>query len=286
MKLSEIYNSSETKISFEIFPPKGENYEAKLEELKIELIKLKEINPALISITYGACGSNRNSTIEIAKMVKEKIGVIPMQHLTCICSSLQFIQEYIKEIEDMGLENVLALKGDEPKDNLVCYKDFLYANELVEYIKKHSALEVAVAGYPEKHPSAPSLEDDIKRLKTKVDTGAVCIFNQMCFDNNNFLKYRDLCTASGITKPQIAGIFPITNYKQIKRITSMCNAQIPKKLVENLEKYKDNQEDIIKYGIDFASEQCAELMQEGVAGLHFYTLNKAEATLKILENIR
>ena len=285
MKLSEIYNSGETKISFEIFPPKSENYEEKLKELEQELIRLKQVNPALISITYGACGSNRNSTIEIAKMIKEKIGIIPMQHLTCICSSLQFIQDYIKEIEDMGLENVLALKGDEPKDNLVCYKDFLYANELVKYIKKHSSLEVAVAGYPEKHPSAPSLDEDIKRLKAKVDTGAVCIFNQMCFDNTNFLKYRDKCTASGITKPQIAGIFPITNYKQIKRITTMCEAQMPKKLVENLEKYKDNQEDITKYGIDFASEQCAELIQEGVAGLHFYTLNKASATLKILENI-
>ncbi len=286
MKLSEIYNSSDVKISFEIFPPKGENINTKLEELECELKKLKEAQPALISITYGACGSNRNSTIEIAKMVKEKIGVIPMQHLTCICSSLQFIQEYIKEIENMGLENVLALKGDEPKDNLVCYKDFLYANELVEYLKKHSTLEVAVAGYPEKHPTAPSLTEDIKRLKAKVDAGGVCIFNQMCFDNKNFLKYRDMCEAIGISKPQIAGIFPITNYKQIKRITSMCEAQMPKKLIENLEKYKDNQEDIIKYGIDFASEQCAELMSEGISGLHFYTLNKADATLRILENIR
>ncbi len=285
MKLSEIYNSNKTKISFEIFPPKGENYEAKLEELKGELKALKELEPSLISITYGACGTNRSSTIEIAKIAKEEIGIIPMQHLTCVCSSYQFIQDYIKEIEDMGLENVLALKGDEPKDNLLCHKDFAHANELVEYIKKHSSLEVAVAGYPEKHPLAKSLEEDIKRLKTKVDMGASCIFNQMCFDNGNFLKYRDKCEALGILKPQIAGIIPITNYKQIKRITEMCEAQMPKILVENLEKYKDNPSDIIKYGIDFACEQCAELIEEGVAGLHFYTLNKASSTVKILKSI-
>lgn len=285
MKLSEIYNSNKTKISFEIFPPKGENQKEKLEELKAELKKLKEANPALISITYGACGANRNSTIEIAKMIKEEIGAIPMQHLTCVCSSYQFIQDYLKEIEDLGLKNVLALRGDEPKDNTVCHRDFNFAYELVEYIKKYSALEIAVAGYPEKHPLAKNLEDDIKSLKAKVDAGAACIFNQMCFDNDNFLSYRDKCEAMGVSKPQIAGIIPITNYKQIKRITEMCEAQMPKKLVENLEKYKNNPEDIIKYGIDFASEQCANLIEEGVSGLHFYTLNKASSTVKILKNI-
>lgn len=286
MKLSEIYNSDKTKISFEIFPPKSENYKEKLEELKNELKELKQANPALISITYGACGSNRNSTIEIAKIIKDEIGIIPMQHLTCVCSKRKFIQDYIQEIESMGLENVLALRGDEPKDNTVCHRDFLHADELVKYIKENSNLEVAVAGYPEKHPLAPSLDDDIKRLKNKVDMSASCIFNQMCFENKNFLKYRDKCEAYGILKPQIAGIIPITNYKQIKRITEMCEAQMPKRLVENLEKYKNNPEDIVKYGIDFASEQCASLIEEGVAGLHFYTLNKSSSTIKIIKNIQ
>ena len=284
MRLKDIYNSDKTQISFEVFPPKGDDKAQKIDNLISELNVLKKHNPALISITYGACGTNRESTIEIAKRIKNEVGVIPMQHFTCICSQKQYIHDYLKEIESMGLENILALKGDEPKDNLVCYKDFAYANELVQFIRENSSLDIAVAGYPEKHPTAPSLDDDIKNLKRKCDAGASVIFTQMFFENDNFFKYQDKVRKIGVNLPIVAGIFPISDYKQITKIAEMSGAYLPKMLTK-LEKYQNSKEDTMKFSIEYSINQCQELIENGVSGLHFYTLNKSYMTSEIIENL-
>ena len=285
MRLKDIYNSNKTQISFEIFPPKGEDKAQKIDNLISELKVLKKYNPALISITYGACGTNRESTIEIAKRIKSEVGVIPMQHFTCICSQKQYIQDYLNEIEEMGLENILALKGDEPKDNLVCYRDFQYANELVEFIREKSNLDIAVAGYPEKHPSAESLDEDIKNLKKKCDAGASVIFTQMFFENDNFYKYCDKVRKIGINLPIVAGIFPISDYKQIRKIAEMSGAYLPPKMLEKLEKYQNSKEDTMKFSIEYSINQCQELVENGASGLHFYTLNKSYMTGEIIKNL-
>lgn len=287
MKLSEIYTKKTKKppISFEIFPPKGKNSEEKIQTLINEMAKLKEFNPALISITYGAGGANRECTIDIAKKVKGELEINPMQHFTCICSSKNYIGNYLNEIEAIGIENILALKGDEPKDNSVCYQDFKFANELVEFIKKNSNLEIAVAGYPEKHQTAPSLDDDIKHLKKKIEVGGGTIFTQLFFDNEKFYSYCNKLHAFKIETPVVAGILPVTSFGQLNKMVEMCNVKLPKNMLEKFEKFKNNEEDFIKMGVEFATIQCEKLIEFGISGIHFYTLNKAHSTKKVIQNL-
>jgi len=328
LKLGEIYRPvGETlhpPISYEIFPPKSGNYDNLIEELRT----LKEFNPAanaisspapaanalcedpalygsspclqagaisspapaLISITYGAGGGNRSSTLELAKRIQSELELNLMQHFTCVCSTRGFIENYLKEIESLGVKNILALKGDLPKDftdapDALAAQDFAYANELVEFIASNSSLEIAVAGYPEKHPAALTLEDDIANLKRKIDAGGSAIFTQLFFENDNFYKYCELLVAKGIQKPVIAGILPVSNFSQLSKMASMCGVILPVKMVARFEKFKDNEADTIKAGIEFATQQCQKLTEFGVSGLHFYTLNRAEPTRTIIQNL-
>lgn len=278
-------NAKTTPISFEIFPPKGENKQEKIEALIFEMEKLKEHNPSLISITYGAGGGNRECTIDIAKKIKDKLEINPMQHFTCICSSREYIRNYLKEIEALGIENILALKGDEPRNNEVCYQDFKYANELVDFIRQNSNLEIGVAGYPEKHPESLTLDDDIRNLKRKIQSGGSAIFTQLFFDNEKFYSYCDKIRAIGIDVPVIAGILPVTAFSQLSRMGDMCGVKLPRVMVEKFEKFKNNEDDTIKMGIEFATIQCQKLMEFGVSGLHFYTLNKAHSTNCVIQNL-
>lgn len=292
MNLKEIYSQNKqssdfggqkTVISFEVFPPKiGEAGEQKLvEELKI----LQKFNPALISLTYGAGGTNRNSSLNLIKKIQQEIQTPIMPHFTCVCSSKSDIEQYLKEIEQLGLKNILALRGDEPQEIDVCHLDFRYANELVEFIKSKTDLSIGVAGYPECHNDCASLELDIQNLKKKVVCGADVVYSQLFFDNEKFLKFRDLTQEAGIELPLVAGILPVTSYAQLDRMLEMCKVSLPQKFAQNLEKFKNNPNDIKKIGTEFALEQCQDLIKNEVAGLHFYTLNKACATSQILKNL-
>lgn len=302
MKLGEIYSktnvSKKIPISYEIFPPKvkpGLNEAQatadkvqKIEALIEQLRQLKCFDPALISITYGAGGTNQESTISLAKKILNELEITPMQHFTCICSSKDFIKNYLNEIETFGIKNILALKGDMPQtdgNKTVCYQDFKYANELVDFINQNSDLEIAVAGYPEKHPTAESLDVDIKNLKCKIDAGGVAIFTQLFFDNENFYSYCDKVYSSGIKKPIIPGILPVTSFSQLERMSSMCAVKLPNTVVAKFEKFQNNEQDTIKMGVEFATLQCQKLMEFGVSGLHFYTLNKAHSTREIIQNL-
>ena len=282
MKLSEIYsNKSKLTFSFEVFPPKNGD----TQNLFKELAKMNEQKPALISVTYGAGGSNRNTSLNIVKELKNNLKQPVMPHFTCVCSNKEYIENYIKEIENLGITNILALRGDEPQEIEVCYRDFKSALDLIKYLKKHSELEYAVAAYPEKHPKAKSLNQDIGILLKKQSLGAKVAYTQVFFDNQSFYNFFDICTKKGITLPIIPGIMPIINYNQLKRIVELSGTKINPKVIQFFEKYKNSKEDTIKAGIEFASIQCEKLINFGIKGIHFYTLNKARSSIEVIGNI-
>ena len=277
MKLREIYSTDKTVISFEVFPPKSEP-----EKLLKETAILANHSPAFISLTYGA-GGNENKSFNLLKNIKD-VGINVMPHFTCITSTKQNIEKDIKKLSQLGVENILALRGDIPQDKSLMKHDFHYANELVSFIKEKTNLSVGVAGYPEGHIESPDLKTDIDNLKRKVDAGADAIFTQLFFENGFFFDYVNRVRDAGITIPVIAGIMPVISKKQVHKMTSMANISVPKKLKEALEKYQGNA--LLDFGIEFASEQCRQLIKENVKGLHFYTLNKSYSTDKILNNIK
>ncbi len=274
MNLKEIYSDNKQPvISFEVFPPKDSD-----ENLLSEINILKQYNPAFISLTCGA-GGKENKSFELLKKIKE---VNLMPHFTCISSSKQSVEEGLKEIEAMGIENILALRGDIPQDpELICH-DFNFANELVSFIKERTNLSIGVAGYPEGHIESPDLKTDIENLKRKVAAGADVIFTQLFFDNNKFYDFIERVRNAGIEIPIAAGIMPVISKKQIERMVSMAKITVPQELQNAMQKY-----DCLKdFGIDFAAKQCKDLIKNGVQGLHFFTLNKSYSTTKILNNIK
>lgn len=283
MNLQEIYlnnKNSESQlpiISFEVYP--SETNDKSIEELS----KLKKYNPAIVSVTYRADKNTKSESLEFAKRIKNELGYNIMPHFACINANKEFIKNYIKEIEQENIKNVLALRGDKPTNSQTA--DFKYAYELIEFIKENTNLSIAVAGYPEGHLEAESLEKDIENLKRKIEKGGQVIYTQLFFNNDYFFKYIDLLEKSGINTPVIPGILPITNYKQVDRMVELCGVDVPLKLKERLEKYKNDKNAILQIGIDFTSYQVEELLNNGIKGLHFYTLNKANPTIQIMENI-
>ena len=285
MNLREIYSKSNRPVlSYEVFPPKDDIDASKLEQLFIELSVLKKYNPSLISVTYGAGGSNQNESLEIITRIKDELGVTPMPHFTCVSTNESNIKTYLKTIEQLGIENILALRGDIPADGRICH-DFKYASDLVKYIKNKSSLSVAVAGYPECHKDAASFASDLRYLKEKVTLGADVIYTQLFFDNNHFFSFVDKCRKLNVNIPIIPGILPVTSYNQLEKMTSMCKVDVPVSLVETLEKHSSDKDYMKKYGVEYATCQCQQLLESGVAGLHFYTLNKSFSVNEILSNL-
>ena len=283
MKLKEIYSQGKKPvISYEVFPPKDDADGEKLKNLFEELNKLMVFNPSLISVTYGAGGSNRNESIEIIRRIKQELKIPPMPHFTCVSTSTKNISEYLKTIESFEVKNILALRGDVPNEGNVCH-DFKHADELVQYIKSNTDLSVAVAGYPEGHKECESFEKDLFYLKQKTGKGADVIYTQMFFNNEHYFSFVEKCSNIGITQPVIPGILPVSSYNQLLKMADMCKVEIPQKMKTVLEKYQEDKDYTKKYAIEYAAQQCSELLQNGVKGLHFYTLNKAYAVSEILK---
>jgi len=276
MNLREIY-SNKSVISFEVFP------EENTENLYNTLDVLSKYNPSLISLTYGAGGKNKNFSVDILDYIKNTLEINVMPHFTCICNSREMVESNIKSIEKLGIQNILALRGDIPEDKDVCHFDFKYANELVEFVKSQTNLSVAVAGYPEGHIESADLKSDIYNLKRKIDAGGEVIYTQLFFDNDKFFNFVARVNNFGITTPIVAGIMPILSRRQIDKMTKLANIEVPNVVLDALERY--NTDDLKKFGIDYASKQCQSLLEFGVDGLHFYTLNKHYSTSKILDNI-
>lgn len=288
MELNEIYKEKEVecagsfdricpKISFEVFPPKDDNISNLFEELRI----LKKYNPALVSLTYGASGTSKKFSIDILKSIIDlEFNLMP--HFTCAASTQKEIEDHITAIENLGIENILALRGDIPGGVNPCTMDFEHANELVEFIHHKTTLSIGVAGYPECHSESKNIYEDIENLKRKADAGASVIFTQLFFNNDKFLKYTDLVRKAGINLPIIPGIMPIRNLKQVERMVSITKVEVPKSLKEQLEKFSN---DIKKTGTEFATLQCQQLLDSEAAGLHFFTLNHSDQVSEILDNI-
>lgn len=272
-------------ISFEIFPPKNDSDGSKLDKLISHLKLLNKYNPAFISLTYGAGGTTQNSSINIIERIQKEVGAVVMPHFTCVGSSRAQVKNYLKEIQNFGIKNILALRGDIPEGMEQVHFDFNYANELVSFIKSETSLSIGVAGYPECHIDCDDLGIDLKNLKKKVDAGADAVYTQMFFDNDKFFSFVESARNIGIDVPILPGILPIMNFSQLERMLSMARVSVPQKLMIELEKYKDNPEDVKKVGIEFASFQCKQLIESGTPGLHFFTLNTSSSVNSILDNL-
>ncbi|MCX7634713.1 MAG: methylenetetrahydrofolate reductase, partial [Syntrophales bacterium] len=219
-----------------------------------------------------------DKTIEIADRVKNRYGQNVLAHLTCVGSTRDDIALILDELADRGIENILALRGDPPEGTekfVPVAGGFHYANELVEFIARRGQFCIGVAGYPQKHPEAPSLAADLRNLKRKVDAGADFVITQLFFANDEFYRFRDLALKEGVAVPIIPGVFPLMNYKQFLRIIDLCRPTIPSRLGDKLEKLKDKPQEIEKYGVEFVVTQAEDLLRNEIAGLHIYSMNRS-----------
>ena len=285
MKIKDRLSGKHFSLSFEVFPPVRDG---NIENLYQAIEELSALQPHFISVTYGAGGTTRDKTIEIASKVNNDFGVTALAHLTCVQSTKEDIGSILSTLNENRIENILALRGDPPEGEKAFVKTaggFDHANDLVAFIAEREHFCIGVAGYPEKHIEAPSMEEDLKSLKRKVDAGADFIISQLFFDNDAFYRFRDMAMALKIRVPIIPGIFPLLNYKQILRISSLCGAKIPVRLGEKIEKLKDKPEEIEKYGIEYATRQAALLIENEVPGLHFYSMNKSGPVKRIISDL-
>lgn len=286
MHLAEAYGPGRFGLSFELFPPKSEAADA---ELFQNLPELLAFEPAYLTCTYGAGGSTRAKTLDIVSRVRTQFGCAVASHLTCVGSTVEQLRSYLNEARQRGIENIVALRGDPPRGEATFQAvagGLRYANELVELIRRElPSFGIAVAGYPEKHQEAPSFEVDLRNLLRKVAAGADIVITQLFYDNGDYLRFRDQCLALGIEVPIVPGILPVTNLAQIQRITSLCGARLPVRLTRELEKAGNDAAAQFDAGVEFATGQVQELIDEGVPGLHFYVLNRSSATAQVLRNV-
>lgn len=273
-------------ISFEVFPPKND-FEANSQKLLNELAILKQFQPAFISVTYGAGGSNQSNSFDLAIKIKKELNIEVMPHFTCIGAAEESVKSYLDLVQEHGIKSILALRGDIPQDvtNFEFNEDFKFASDLVEFIKANTDLSIGVAGYPECHRECSSLDEDIQNLRKKVDAGASAIITQVFFNNDHYFKFVEKVRSEGIDAPVIPGILPVINLAQVERMSTLCGAEIPQEFVDKLVAHKDDKEAVQKLGIEFAIEQCQQLCDAKVPGIHFYTLNKSFAVKEVLENV-
>lgn len=285
MRFSNLYNNQPFRFSVEVFPPKTDDGSRALFR---ELEALRVIDPAYVSVTYGAMGSTREFTKDLATRVQKTLGFNTAFHFTCVGSGREDIKAYIGNMAANGLKLIVALRGDRPQDPGYCppADGFRYANELVAYLKQLDDFSIAVAGYPEKHIEAKDLVTDIAHLKRKVDAGADVVITQLFFDNADFYSWVDKVRAAGVKVPIIAGILPVQSLKQIQKITGLCGARLPAELLRRLESCGEDAAAVRAVGVEHAVKQCQNLIDNGVVGIHFYCLNRADSILKIVQGLR
>lgn len=286
MKIAEVYASQPFSLSFELFPPKSETG---LETLFSHVDRLVEHRPGFITCTYGAGGSTRKKTLDIVGAVRQRYQLPVASHLTCVGSTVDELRAYLSEARERGVDNIVALRGDPPHGETTFQAvdgGLRYANELVTLIRgEFPDFGIAVAGYPEKHLEAPDLAADVDNLKRKVDAGADAVVTQLFYDNRDFFAFEDICRQRGINVPLIPGLMPVTNLKQIQRITSLCGSKLPSDFVGRLAEREDDEPWQFEVGVEFASRQVQELIDHGVRGIHFYVLNRSQATCRVLDAV-
>lgn len=281
MKIKELFKQKQPTISFEVFPP---NKIYTLEKVYEVIDELSLLKPDFMSVTYGAGGSTRRNTVDIASKIKNINNIEALAHLTCIGATKKEIDEILKDLNKNNIENIMALRGDIPQECENKIGEFSHANDLIKYIKEYRDFSIGGAFYPEGHQETNDLLD-LFNLKTKVDSGTDFLISQIFFENEKFYEFKEKLGKLNIKTPLIAGVMPITNGKQIRRITSMCGCSIPEKLKKILDRYEDNPIAMREAGIAYAMEQIIELISDDIAGIHIYTMNRVEASKKIMENI-
>jgi len=295
MHIHDIFNAADTTFSFEFFPPKDD---AGADELFNEIAALEALRPSFVSVTYGAGGSTRKRTHELCVRIREQTSLAPTPHLTCVMHDEEEIESILQRFAHAGLSNVLALRGDPPADqpNYDRANDrFRYASELVAHIRKFNesgvhpdprGFGVGVAGFPEGHPETPNRLLEMEHLKAKVDAGADFIITQLFFDNHDFYDFRERCELAGINVPVIAGLMPITSVRGLKRMAELAlGARYPARLMRALARCGEEPDAVRRVGLHWATEQCRDLLDNNVRGVHFYTLNRSTATREIYANL-
>ena len=282
MKVKDIIANNRVTVSFEVFPPKEWD---KIESTKTVINELAKLSPSFMSVTYGAAGTTSGFTTEIANSVKEN-GITPLAHLTCLTSTRDKIHSVVNELKDNGIENILALRGDIPKDFVFPDKQYYtYASQLIEEIRSIGDFCIGGACYPEIHPESENRVTDIAHLKEKVDCGLDFLTTQMFFDNEVFYNFREMCAIKGIDVPLVAGIMPITNVNLIERTVKLAGCTLPKKFTKLVDRFGSNSAAMKQAGIVYATEQIIDLLANGVNNIHIYTMNKPDIAEKITQGL-
>jgi methylenetetrahydrofolate reductase (NADPH) len=287
-RIRDLFNHQEHGYSFELFPPKTDKGFANL--LKT-IAQLCELNPDYISCTYGAGGGNRDKTFDVVQHIEAQHRVIGMAHLTCVLNTKDDIKAIVEDIKARGIRNILALRGDPPKDQpdwQPTEKNFKYSSELVAFLRERFGdyFGIGVAGFPEGHILCPDREKDAEFLKVKIGAGADFVITQLFFDNTDYFAYVERLHKIGVDVWVIPGILPITNYEALLRFSSLCGATVTDEVKRIFAPLQDDQEATVKAGIEFAIRQCRELLDGGAPGIHFYCLNKVHPTAEILQAVR
>jgi methylenetetrahydrofolate reductase (NADPH) len=286
MRIDRILVNRRPVFSFEFFPPKTDDGQRTLEGT---LEVLKDDTPDFVSVTYGAGGTTRGRTVEITKWIKQSLGIEAMAHLSLVGESEERLVEILQELHDVGIENVLALRGDPPRGETEWKPHpggLTYSVELIRLVRERFDFSVGAACFPEVHPEAPDRDTDLRYAREKVEAGAGFLVTQLFLDNEIYFEFVEHAREAGIDVPIIPGIMPITNVSQIKTITGMCGATIPAELERELEGRADDPEAVVELGVAYATLQCSDLLARGAPGVHFYTLNRSPATRAILAALR
>ena len=286
MRIDQILADGRPAFSFEFFPPKTQAGER---NLYAALSELRTLDPSFVSVTYGAGGSTREKTIEIVKRIREEYGLEAMAHFTCVGATVPQLHATLDEMEQAGIDNVLALRGDPPAGQEHWTKTeggLEYSRELVELIGNGYPFAIGAACFPETHIHAESPKADLEHLAEKVAAGVDFLITQLFFENDVYFAFVDRARAIGIEVPIIPGIMPITHAGQVERMASMCGASIPAGLHRELHAREENPEAVLDFGVAYATLQCAELLAGGAPGVHFYTLNRSPATRAIVSALK
>ena len=287
MSLRDNYTPGSFGLSFELFPPKTPESEAMLWQTVNELVGFE---PSLITCTYGAGGSTQQKTLDVLDGVRSRHPALAVaSHLTCVGRTVTELREYLQTAQARGVSAIVALRGDPPQGetSFTPVADGLhYASELVGLIhSEFPAFDILVAGYPEVHQEAVSPEADLEFLKQKCEAGGDVVVTQLFYDNVDFFRFRDRCSAIGIDNPIVPGLMPVTNFKQIQRIASLCKARLPEAFIQGFEAAGDSPDAQFEAGVEYAARQAEELIADGVPGLHLYVLNKSPAAIRVLEQV-
>ncbi len=291
MHAQDIFAGGKTTFSFEFFPPKSEDAGHTLFE---NIAQLQTLKPTFVSVTYGAGGTTRKVTQDLVLRLKDETTLDPMPHLTCVSQRLSELDELLERYASVGISNILALRGDPPRDrpdHRFEDDDLKRAAELVAHIKRFNdrgfhpdkrGFGISVAGFPEGHPATPNRLEEIEHLRAKVDAGADSIVTQLFFDNRDFYDFRDRCRLAGIKVPIVAGVMPITTLGGMKRMADLASgARFPAPLLRAVNRTDGSSESVGRVGVHWATEQCRDLLDHAVDGIHFYTLNRSNATREV-----